>query len=204
MNKAYISENWNSGIFLADSYLLTFINGYRIKNAVGIFLLGHAIELYVKCLYWKIKGHHKEKNTHNIKKILEELVHYDNSLQGIIDDINTLNIEQLNLIYNGHLSDLKYLNMNHNNISKKDIKEYAITLETVIIFFSHLYIIFNSLERNEVNLRSLIDAIKENDKKIENGKFYIADAEIFLCLKMILNPEYKYKIVKSFWGEVHW
>lgn len=73
MTKAYIAENWSSGVELADGYLTCFINQYRTKDSVSIFLLGHAIELYVKSLYLKYYGD-PSKNTYNIKSILEKLL----------------------------------------------------------------------------------------------------------------------------------
>ena len=67
MSYGYVADNWEDGLNIADGYLEAFIERYRKKDGVGIFLLGHSIELYVKCLYWKVCGHPKNK-THNITK----------------------------------------------------------------------------------------------------------------------------------------
>lgn len=180
----FVAEDWGAGLNLADNYLSIFIERIRIGDSVQIFLLGHALELYIKTLYWKIKNVPYPKNTHKI-----------------IDIIKTLNIECLNkyadrhiykadkysaidLIFNGHLADLKYLNMKHNNLPQ--LTTHFLDTQTVIPFFEFLMVIFQLLEKKKTNSHHLLRVLNKFEEENDAGRGYMAEIAIAKMLKVVL------------------
>lgn len=198
----FVAEDWDAGANLADNYLSIFVERISHGDSVQIFLLGHALELYVKTLYWKINGAPYPKNTHKIIDVLKKL-NLD-CLNKYMDEYvdKADKYSAMDLIFNGHLADLKYLNMKHNNLPQ--LSTHFLTPQNALIFFKFLSLIFQLLEKTKINSPHLQRVLNNIDEKLKNENVLIVEMQIAGLLKMALDVNYNPQKIQTWAGEINY
>jgi hypothetical protein len=207
---SFVALDYTAGLNIADGYLHAFVSNYRTKNSVGIFLIGHALELYSKSLYCFLEGNFPKKS-HSILEILNSIstTKKTPALINLINEIKQASeFSFIDLIYKGHLADLKYINMKHNNIPELSFMDYTIFDNKLAILQRHLHVIFNILNKTIDNsglLKLFIDDFHIRVEKAKNGLFenlYVGDSEIIVFLKKCFDINYQPITYSNFFGSI--
>lgn len=171
--QSFNSQDYNKAIELGDQYLLYYIKTFNIKSNVSLFILGHAIELYCKALYYKSEGtpifSHETYNILN--KLRSKFIEIDEVCKSI--EKEQLNSPALNIIFN-HIKDLKYIGYIHMDMPKIDNGLIWITDKDYFLLSQYLYFVLMFLDYNREfsPLVRLINDAEQDFKEIQkNGGF---------------------------------